>query len=62
MLKKILSLAKDEQGATELTSQIFILLGVGTIIAALIVIFRTQLTAIVTDMFANFGTRSGSTW
>jgi Flp pilus assembly pilin Flp len=59
MLKKFLS---GERGATELTSQIFILLGVATIIAALIIIFRTQLTEIVNNMFANFGTRSGSTW
>ncbi len=62
MKKNILSLVKKEQGAVELTSQVFIMLGVGTIIAALIVIFRENLTSIVNDMFANFGSSSGSSW
>ncbi len=62
MIKNLLSLVKEEQGAVELTSQIFILLGVGTIIAALIVIFRENLINIVNDMFTNFGSSSGSEW
>lgn len=62
-MKKMLAvLFKNEKGAVELTSQVFILLGVATIIAALVVIFRTQLTNIVTDMFSNFAGTSGSQW
>lgn len=62
MLKRIKDVLKSDQGATELTSQIFILMGVGTIIAALIIIFRTQLTAMVEDMLGNFRDKSGSNW
>lgn len=62
MRKRLLALLKGEQGAVELTSSVFILLGVGTIIAALIVIFRENLTNIVNDMFSNFGSSSGSDW
>ncbi len=62
MEKRLINLLLSEEGAVELTSQVFILLGVGTIIAALIVVFRTQLTNIVNDMFSNFADSSGSSW
>jgi len=62
VLQNVWNVMKSEEGATELTSMVLILLGVGTIIAALIVIFRTQLLGIVQGIFDNFATSSGSSW
>jgi len=62
VLQNVWNVMKSEEGATELTSMVLILLGVGTIIAALIVIFRNELLEIVQGIFDNFATSSGSSW
>ncbi|MBS4020859.1 MAG: hypothetical protein KGZ79_00350 [Dethiobacter sp.] len=58
--KTLLNLLRDECGEASLTSQVFLVLGVGTIIFALLVIFREQLIDIVNETFTNF--RGGQTW
>jgi undecaprenyl pyrophosphate phosphatase UppP len=62
VLQNVWNVMKSEEGATELTSMVLILLGVGTIIAALIVIFRDELLKIVHGIFDNFATSSESSW
>lgn len=62
MLQNVWNVMKSEEGATELTSMVLILLGVGTIIAVLIVTFRDELLKIVNGIFDNFATSSGSSW
>ncbi|MGI6657843.1 MAG: hypothetical protein ACOX4N_00270 [Dethiobacteraceae bacterium] len=54
MKKFMLALLKDEQGQSELSSQVLILVGVITIAGILLTIFRDQLRSVLTERFTRF--------
>ena len=54
MKKFMLALLKDEQGQSELSSQVLILVGVITIAGILLTIFRDQLRSFLTERFTRF--------
>lgn len=61
-MEKLIQLFKDEKGQTEMTTTLFIILGVAGIAFVLLTVFRDRLGEVLGGTFDRFQSESDELW